>query len=107
MSFFCNFQDGNFHCILPVHQNDPPEYWEKLQEFQETLIQRTLAVGGTCTGEHGIGFGKMKYLERQYGPGAVQVMRWIKQALDPYGIMNPGKIVVLSTHSFTKTKKST
>jgi D-lactate dehydrogenase (cytochrome) len=88
-------KDGNFHCILPVHPHDPPEYWDKLHAFQEALIQRTLAVGGTCTGEHGIGFGKMKYLERQYGPGAIHVMRAIKQALDPCGIMNPGKVVIV------------
>ncbi len=51
---------------------------------------------GTCTGEHGIGQGKMKYLEGEVGSAAVEVMRWIKKAIDPLNIMNPGKIVRLS-----------
>jgi D-lactate dehydrogenase (cytochrome) len=59
----------------------------------ERLVDRALAMEGTCTGEHGVGQGKMKYLEAEYGAAALAVMRAVKQALDPHNIMNPGKIV--------------
>lgn len=85
--------DGNFHCILPVKDDDPPEYLEKLHAINDRLIKRTLSAGGTCTGEHGVGYGKAKYLSAQYGDGAVFAMRAIKAALDPQNILNPGKIV--------------
>lgn len=85
--------DGNFHCILPVVEGDSEEYTKNLHEVNNRLIQRTLAVGGTCTGEHGVGYGKIKYLEQQYGSGAVKMMKAIKKALDPNNILNPGKIV--------------
>lgn len=85
--------DGNFHCILPVLPDDSEQYISKLHEVNHNLIQRTLQAGGTCTGEHGVGYGKIKYLQSQYGPGAVQMMKTIKQALDPNNIMNPGKVV--------------
>lgn len=85
--------DGNFHCILPTMEGDPEEYTRKLHEISESIVQRTLAAGGTCTGEHGIGYGKKKYLEQQYGPGAVHMMKMVKQAIDPNNIMNPGKVV--------------
>lgn len=85
--------DGNFHCILPVVDGDSREYLSILHQVNDNLIQRTLEAGGTCTGEHGVGYGKMKYLRQQYGPGAVHMMRMIKQGLDPLNIMNPGKVV--------------
>ena len=59
------------------------------------MVEQALALGGTCTGEHGVGFGKIPYLEAEHGAGAVRAMRAIKQALDPDNIMNPGKIVPL------------
>lgn len=88
--------DGNFHVILPIKDDDTAEYLGRLQEVNDNLIRRTLQAGGTCSGEHGIGYGKMKYLEQQYGAGALAVMKAVKQGLDPYNIMNPGKIVDLT-----------
>lgn len=87
--------DGNFHCILPVVENDSEEYIAKLHEVNNNLIRRTLDAGGTCTGEHGVGYGKIKFLEQQYGPGAVHMMKAVKQSLDPNNIMNPGKVVLI------------
>lgn len=85
--------DGNFHCILPVLQEDSEEYLANVHRVNDNLIRRTLEAGGTCTGEHGIGYGKKKYLAKQYGPGGVHMMRMIKQGIDPLNIMNPGKVV--------------
>ncbi len=83
--------DGNFH-VLVLMAPDDPKAIERTEEFVSRLNLRAIAMGGTCTGEHGIGQGKMRFLEREVGPG-VDYMRAIKQALDPLGIMNPGKIV--------------
>jgi D-lactate dehydrogenase (cytochrome) len=85
--------DGNLHCILPLLEDESEEYLEKVHQVNENLIERTLLAGGTCTGEHGVGYGKIKYLERQYGLGATVMMQMVKKGLDPYNIMNPGKIV--------------
>lgn len=85
--------DGNFHCILPILDTDTEEYIASVHEINDRLIRRAIAAGGTCTGEHGVGYGKSKYLSEQYGPGAVSTMKLIKAALDPMGILNPGKIV--------------
>lgn len=87
--------DGNFHCILPFTDLDTEEYRQKLHLINERLIDRTIEAGGTCTGEHGVGYGKIKYLQRQYGEGAVMMMKKIKAAFDPDNIMNPGKVVIL------------
>jgi D-lactate dehydrogenase (cytochrome) len=87
--------DGNFHCILPIVPGDSDEYIGKLHEVSNRLIERTLKAGGTCTGEHGIGYGKIKYLQKQYGTGTVTMMKIIKQALDPNNILNPGKVVIV------------
>ncbi len=86
--------DGNFHCILPVVEGDSEDYTQRLHEVNNRLVQRTLKAGGTCTGEHGVGYGKIKYLEQQYGRGAVLMMKAIKQSLDPNNILNPGKVVI-------------
>jgi D-lactate dehydrogenase (cytochrome) len=85
--------DGNFHVSVLVDDNDPGEI-ARLEKFVERLNLRALSMGGTCTGEHGIGQGKMKFLELEMG-GALDVMRSIKHAIDPDNIMNPGKIMRL------------
>jgi D-lactate dehydrogenase (cytochrome) len=84
--------DGNFHASLFVMMDDPTEI-ERAKGFIDRVAERALAMEGTCTGEHGIGQGKKRYLEPEHGAAAVEVMRAIKHALDPAGIMNPGKIV--------------
>ena len=70
---------------------DDPEYLARIEAVNGRMIERALAAGGTCTGEHGIGLGKMKYLRAEHGE-SVQVMQDIKRALDPQNIMNPAKI---------------
>lgn len=82
--------DGNFHVLLLIDDTIPEEI-AAVEAFISRLNERALQMGGTCTGEHGIGQGKMKFLELELG-GAVDAMRMIKQALDPDNIMNPGKI---------------
>jgi D-lactate dehydrogenase (cytochrome) len=67
----------------------------RTEEFMERLVERALSMEGTCTGEHGIGQGKMKYLKSEHGEAALLAMRGIKTAFDPLNIMNPGKIVTL------------
>jgi len=84
--------DGNFHLLLLTDPDNPQEM-EAARAFSNRLVERALAAGGTCTGEHGVGLGKRKYLAREYGDDALDVMRAIKQALDPQDILNPGKIL--------------
>jgi D-lactate dehydrogenase (cytochrome) len=85
--------DGNFHCS-PLIDMDNPQEVAAAKDFNARLIERALAMEGTCTGEHGVGQGKMKYLNAEHGE-ALAVMRSIKQALDPEDLMNPGKIVAI------------
>ena len=83
--------DGNFHLIFMIDPEKPEEIAEA-SRLNDRMVARALAMEGTCTGEHGIGYGKMDFLIAEHGE-AVAVMRSIKQALDPNDIMNPGKIV--------------
>ena len=83
--------DGNFHLAMLIDPNSSEER-QKADEVYERLVDRALAAGGTCTGEHGIGLGKRRALVREAGP-AVDVMKSLKQALDPQGLLNPDKIV--------------
>ena len=82
--------DGNFH-TLPIALPDDVEAWKRIQSFVERLSERAIAMDGTCTGEHGIGQGKIKYLRQEMGP-AVDMMIAVKKALDPNDILNPGKL---------------
>ncbi len=86
--------DGNFH-VLPLIDMENPEEIEKGKLYVQRLVENALAMEGTCTGEHGVGQGKMKYLEKELGPEALDAMRWVKRAFDPDNIMNPGKIVAV------------
>jgi D-lactate dehydrogenase (cytochrome) len=82
--------DGNFHLTLLVADADEAA---RAKALNARLVARALAMDGTCTGEHGVGQGKMGYLAAEHGEPALAAMRALKQALDPYDIMNPGKIV--------------
>ena len=84
--------DGNFHVLLTADPNDH-EAIERLEQFHTRLVKRALSLEGTCTGEHGIGVGKIDYLVSELGREAVDVMAMIKAALDPNCIMNPGKVI--------------
>ncbi len=86
--------DGNFHVGLMVDMHSEEEV-ARVGAFLERLTERALAMDGTCTGEHGIGQGKMKYMQLEHGEPALDAMRAIKQGLDPLNIMNPGKIFSL------------
>ena len=83
--------DGNFHFGYLIDPNLPAER-AIAEKLNHQLVQRALALEGTCTGEHGIGLHKMDFLLTETGHGAVDMMRTIKRALDPHNIMNPGKI---------------
>ena len=86
--------DGNFHLTLLVDMDDADEV-KRAKALAQRLVERALAMDGTCTGEHGVGQGKMQYLLAEHGPAALAAMAAIKRALDPQNIMNPGKIVAL------------
>lgn len=86
--------DGNFHFGYLLDPNVPEER-EKAEQLNHQLVARALRLGGTCTGEHGVGVHKMGFLVDEAGDGAVEMMRAIKRALDPQNILNPGKIFTL------------
>jgi D-lactate dehydrogenase (cytochrome) len=86
--------DGNFHVSVLMDMSDADEVGRGRQ-FHERLVARSLSMDGTCTGEHGVGEGKMKYLEAEHGKIGVDLMRTLKRSLDPDNILNPGKIVAL------------
>jgi D-lactate dehydrogenase (cytochrome) len=82
--------DGNFHTVILVP--DTPEGLEQGLRLDKKIVGRALALGGSCSGEHGVGIGKREFLEQEHGAETLAVMRQIKTTLDPRGIMNPGKM---------------
>ncbi|MBS7810212.1 FAD-binding oxidoreductase [Roseococcus pinisoli] len=83
--------DGNFHTVILVEDGNP-QALERAWELDKKIVKRALDLGGTCSGEHGIGLGKREFLEAEHGVEAMAVMRSLKVAMDPKGILNPGKI---------------
>ena len=82
--------DGNFHTVIMVPPE--PDGMARAWELDKKIVARALALGGSCSGEHGVGIGKREFLEQEHGADALTVMRAVKHALDPRGVMNPGKI---------------
>jgi D-lactate dehydrogenase (cytochrome) len=84
--------DGNFHSTIFIEPGNEAMFAKAL-ELDKRMVHRAQAMGGTCTGEHGIGIGKLKHMRNEHGDGAMAAMQAIKAALDPQNIMNPGKII--------------
>jgi len=84
--------DGNFHSTIFIDPDDEAMFAKAL-ELDQRMVRRALEMGGTCTGEHGIGIGKLKHMRNEHGDGALAVMQALKAALDPQNIMNPGKMI--------------
>ncbi len=82
--------DGNFHTVILVPPE--PDGLARAWELDRKIVSRALALGGSCSGEHGVGIGKREFIVQEHGPDAIAVMRSVKQALDPRGILNPGKL---------------
>jgi D-lactate dehydrogenase (cytochrome) len=83
--------DGNMHTFLFFDEN--VEQRALVEQFSNQLVDRAISLGGTCTGEHGVGIGKRKYMQAEHGKVAIETMWQIKHLLDPKGILNPGKIL--------------
>jgi D-lactate dehydrogenase (cytochrome) len=92
VALFGHVGDGNFHLVILIDPANPRDI-EEAQALNTRVVMRALAMNGTCTGEHGIGFGKLDFLEAELG-SAIPAMRAIKRALDPHNIFNPGKVVL-------------
>jgi D-lactate dehydrogenase (cytochrome) len=84
--------DGNLHVVIPGDPNDKNE-WATLEKINQLIVEKAIELGGTCTGEHGIGIGKRKFMQLEHGD-SYQLMRGIKNIIDPKGLMNPGKIFI-------------
>jgi D-lactate dehydrogenase (cytochrome) len=83
--------DGNFHVFFVLAPGDE-QSWAKARAINQAMVEHALSVGGTCTGEHGIGIGKREAMLLEHGPEAVQLMRRLKDAIDPEGLLNPSKL---------------
>jgi D-lactate dehydrogenase (cytochrome) len=91
IALFGHVGDGNFHLAITVDPNNPHDL-EEAERVNRNVVARALAMSGTCTGEHGIGYGKLDFLDAEHG-NAVPVMHAIKHALDPHHVFNRGKVV--------------
>jgi D-lactate dehydrogenase (cytochrome) len=91
-ALFGHAGDGNVHTVVfaPADETDRQT---TLQHFNDRVVQKAISLEGTCTGEHGVGIGKQKYMVYEHGEGAVELMRLLKHTLDPKGILNPGKVI--------------
>ena len=96
----CHIADGNFHCLVPY--SDDAEGLALLRDIEDNMIKRVLDVGGTISGEHGIGLGKKRHMVKEHGELYIDMMRQIKKALDPQQIFNPGKIFDMDARQQTK-----
>jgi D-lactate dehydrogenase (cytochrome) len=83
--------DGNFHLVYLIDPDNQAEI-DEASALNDRMVARALAMEGTCTGEHGVGYGKLGFMQAEHGE-AVSVMRQLKLALDPHNLMNPGKLV--------------
>jgi D-lactate dehydrogenase (cytochrome) len=92
IALFGHVGDGNFHLVVLVDRDNPRDMAEAAW-ISERVVERAMAMEGTCTGEHGIGLGKRKYLVPEHGAVAVDAMRALKTALDPHNLLNPGKVL--------------
>ena len=84
--------DGNFHVFLLMREGSEEDE-EEARRLNARMVRRAVRLGGTCTGEHGVGVGKRGYLEAELGAGALGVMASVKRALDPRHLLNPGKVL--------------
>ena len=91
-ALFGHAGDGSLHTVNFAPKDDPTEQ-QKLQAFNDHVVKRAIELDGTCTGEHGVGIGKKKYMVFEHGEGGVDAMRQIKQLFDPKNIFNPGKVI--------------
>ena len=91
-ALFGHAGDGNVHTVVfaPVEE---AEKMDDLQNFNDQVVQKAISLEGTCTGEHGVGLGKQKYMVHEHGEAAIEIMRLLKHTLDPQGILNPGKVI--------------
>jgi len=92
---FGHVGDGNFHLVILIDPKKPAEI-EEAKALNVRVVERALAMEGTCTGEHGVGLGKQQYLRKELGEDVISMMRDIKQLMDPDNLMNPGKVVSMS-----------
>ena len=92
VALFGHVGDGNFHLVVLIDPGNAAEIAEA-EQLNHRVVMRALEMGGTCTGEHGVGYGKAKFLRKEHGDAAVEVMRTLKASLDPDNIMNPGKVL--------------
>ena len=95
--------NGNFHLLFLIDQANEAEDLKLFQQLNDRLIERTLKMGGTCISEHGVGVGKIHYMRAEHGE-SVEMMRQIKQALDPLNLFNPGKLVPARFHVFKPSR---